>query len=80
MNIFDVLVYIGIIILVVVIVVLVIKLVYWFIDFSYHYSHPEVKRLNKKLLKSYLINKHGKTGKNVYKNIVKELWEKYKIR
>jgi len=52
----------------------------WLRDFIYHYSHPEKKHLNKRLLKGYLVSKYGKQGKNIYKEIKKEIWDKHQIR
>jgi len=53
---------------------------YWIRDLIYHHAHPDKKQLNKRLLKSYLVSKYGKNGKNIYKEIKKEIWDKYQIR
>lgn len=52
----------------------------WIIDVIYHHQHPERKRLNKKVLKTHLITKHGKGGKKLYKEFKRILWRDYKIR
>jgi len=58
----------------------IVKLGFWLFEVVYHYQHPEKKRLNKRLLKSYLVGRYGKHGKTIYSQMKKSIWEKYKIR
>lgn len=59
---------------------IILKIVSLSIDFTYHHLHPEKKKLNKKLLRSYFIGKYGRGGKQIYKHVKKKIWENYKIR
>ena len=56
------------------------KLIFWVYEKIYHSQHKELPKLNKKLLKDYLVNKYGKGGKNIYNEFKKELWNKFRIR
>jgi hypothetical protein len=69
-----------IIIIFFVILFIIIKICFWLYDKIYYFNHPEKKRLNKKLLESYLVSKYGKQGKSVYKDLRHNIWEKYRIR
>ena len=53
---------------------------YWVRDIVYHYTHPDKKKLKKRLLKGYLVGHYGKQGKTIYKGFKNNLWEKYRIR
>ena len=70
---------IGIIIFFIILLILF-YVYYWVRDLIYHHIHPDKKRLKKRLLKSYLVSKYGKEGKNIYKEFKNELWEKHRIR
>lgn len=56
------------------------RLIMWLIDGLYHMAHPEKKKLNKRLLKSTLVVKHGKAGKQIYKEAKRYLWRNHRIR
>lgn len=51
-----------------------------FIKYSSKKMNPNKKVLNKKMLKSYLKNKYGRGYKSAYNQVVREIWEKYKIK
>jgi len=68
---------------VIITIVIVIFFVWLFLKiFTYFYkkANPNKKYLNKKMLKIYLKKKYGRSSKGVYKEITRELWDKYKIK
>jgi len=72
-----------IIIYIIIILVLIytfIRIIFWFVDVIYHYEHPEIKKLNKRALKNHLKVKYGKMGRSIFKEVKKEIWDKYRIR
>ena len=73
--------FMGYIIITLIIAYISIRLILWLLLRIYHWQHPEIPKLKRRLLKGFFKQKYGKReGKHLYKKMKMALYERFKIR